>query len=120
MSLLSQWVFDPIKALATKVIASGEEALKDLAGKVLSGLASKLPATIPQSTVDSIEGGLQTLYDDALTGIASAIPGGAVVEGALKPELDAAFTALEAHGVSVLQSLFAEARAALIAEAAKV
>ena len=116
MSWLSQFVFDPVKALISSGLKSAEGDIAALAAKAAATYLptpTPPPATQPEA-VTALENALQTTVDGFVTAtVGEAGPVGA----ALSPEaVTAANDVLdfgEQHALSVISALFVEAKNAI-------
>lgn len=111
MSLLSEWVFDPIKSLINAGLAAAEGEIKHLAGRAAAAIP---PTPVAQNILTGVEGGVQVVIDNAITQIVGELP---VVGTQLSPEAvklaNEGLAYLETHANSVVLSLFSEAKAKL-------
>ncbi len=116
MSWLSEFVFDPAKALVKQALASADAELKKLAGLV----AQTLPASpIADAAETAFETALQNALDGVITYVVGEVP---VVGKTLGPEAVAAANAAIDYavtkGAALLNAAAASAKAKLAAVAA--
>jgi hypothetical protein len=117
MSWLSEFVFDPAKALVNKALASADAELKKLAGLV----AETLPASpIADAAETAFETAVQSALDGVITYVIGEVP---VVGKTLEPEAVAAANAAIDYavtkGAALLNAAAAAAKAKLTAVAAQ-
>jgi hypothetical protein len=117
VSLLSKWVFDPIKKLITSAKIVPE--LLDMATQAEAIYVKSGPQGVTTAILDNLEGGLQVLVDDAVTAAMSNLGplGVALDPEALKGANDA-LAYIENHVNAVVGSLFSHATATVAAQAA--
>ncbi len=117
MSLLSKWVFDPIKKLISSAKIVPE--LIDLASEAETIYVKSGPAGITDAIVDKLEGGLQAVVDDALTGAMTSLgPVGVALEPEALVLANEMVAWLKDHTNAVIDSLFSHATTAVAAQAA--
>jgi hypothetical protein len=116
MSWLSEFVFDPIKALVRKGLAAVETDLKDLAGKAAAALPS---APISDAAEVAFETTLQSAVDGIVTHVVGEVPvAGALLEAAAVKAANDAIDYSVTRGAALLNAAAAAAKAKLASVAA--
>ncbi len=117
MSLLSQWVFDPIKKLISSAKIVPE--LLNIASQAEAIYVKSGPAGVTDAIIDKLEGGLQAVVDDALTGAMAGLgPVGALLEPEALTVANDIVAYIQEHTNAVIASLFSHATTAVAAQAA--
>jgi len=113
MSLLSEFVFDPIENLIRKALASSDPVVA-AAAPGAAAVAKPAPASATSQLVTDLETSMRTLVDGVITSAVDHVP---VVGELIAPdavaEANKGLAYVEAYGVAFLGSLVASAKAKL-------
>jgi hypothetical protein len=111
MSWLSEFVFDPIKALVRKGLTAVEADLQALAGKAAAALPS---APISDAAEVAFETSLQTAVDAVVVHVVGEVPvAGALLEAAAVKAANDAIDYSVTRGAALLNAAAAAAKAKL-------
>jgi hypothetical protein len=121
LNWLATYVVDPVKTLAQKAVATGEQDLADLGKQVLASYTSGQPQGVGQEVVAILETDATALVDTFVTGLVGEIPvAGALLEPEAVALTNEGIAWAEKQAPILIAKAFAAARAQIAAKTAPV